>query len=106
MKSTISVESLSHGLPEEFGTYLAYIRSLDSEELPDYDYLRRIFRNLFSRLQFENDHIFDWTMLAHKNTSSQADLEAREDVLNNGGSRAPGADPAIEKASETVKLEC
>ena len=30
------------------------------EENPDYSFLKKLFRDLFDRLGFENDNIFDW----------------------------------------------
>ena len=47
----------------EFATYLNYCRSLRFDDKPDYAYLRRLFRDLFYRQNFEADYIFDWTLL-------------------------------------------
>uniref|UniRef100_A0A1B0DD31 Casein kinase 1 gamma C-terminal domain-containing protein n=1 Tax=Phlebotomus papatasi TaxID=29031 RepID=A0A1B0DD31_PHLPP len=47
--------------PEEFATYLRYVRRLDFFETPDYDYLRRLFQELFDRKGYEDDGEFDWT---------------------------------------------
>lgn len=56
---------LSQGLcenhPEEFATYLRYVRRLDFFETPDYDYLRRLFQDLFDRKGYVDDGEFDWT---------------------------------------------
>ena len=49
--------------PEEFATYLNYVRSLRFEDKPDYTYLRKLFRDLFVREGFVHDHIYDWTIL-------------------------------------------
>lgn len=64
-KKSISIEDLCRGLPEEFGAYFAHIRSLDFCQIPAYNYLRRVFRNLFVRKDFDYDHIFDWTILKY-----------------------------------------
>ena len=41
--------------------YLRYVRRLDFFEKPDYNYLRKLFNDLFNRKGYENDGIFDWT---------------------------------------------
>ncbi|MCJ1461607.1 serine/threonine protein kinase [Pseudocyphellaria aurata] len=62
-KQTTSTEELCADLPEEFRIYFDYIGSLDFDEKPSYSYLRKIFRNLFTREGFSHDHVFDWTIL-------------------------------------------
>ena len=47
---------------EEFATYLRYVRRLDFFERPDYNYLRKIYRDLFDRMGYVDvDNEFDWT---------------------------------------------
>lgn len=46
---------------EELATYLRYVRRLDFFETPDYEYLRKLFRDLFDRKGFVEDGEFDWT---------------------------------------------
>lgn len=55
-----SIESLTKGLPEEFAIYLNYCRSLKFEEKPDIGYLRKLFKDLFYRMGYEYDFVFDW----------------------------------------------
>jgi len=47
-------------LPEEIGLYLGYCRSLKFEEKPDIGYLRKLFKDLFYRMGYEYDYVFDW----------------------------------------------
>lgn len=42
-------------------TYLRYVRRLDFFETPDYEYLRRMFHDLFERKGYVDDGEFDWT---------------------------------------------
>ena len=43
-------------------TYLRYVRRLDFFETPDYDYLRKLFRDLAERKGYNlDDGDFDWT---------------------------------------------
>lgn len=60
-KKATPVEVLCEGYPEEFATYLRYVRRLDFFETPDYDYLRKLFNELFDHEKYEADMIFDWT---------------------------------------------
>lgn len=60
-KKATPVEVLCEGYPEEFATYLRYVRRLDFFETPDYDYLRKLFNELFDHEKYESDTIFDWT---------------------------------------------
>jgi casein kinase 1 gamma len=46
---------------EEMATYLRYVRRLDFFETPDYEYLRKLFQDLFERRGYVEDGEFDWT---------------------------------------------
>ena len=57
-----TIEFLTRGLPEEFSSYLMYCRNLKFEEKPDYNYLRKLFKDLMSRNGFDNDYNYDWVI--------------------------------------------
>lgn len=61
-KMSTPTESLTKGLPEEFQTYMTYVKSLRFDDKPDYPYLRKLFRDLFKRENYRYDYIFDWTL--------------------------------------------
>ncbi len=44
----------------EFAAYLNFCRTLKFEDKPDYAYLRQLFRNLFHKLGYTYDYVFDW----------------------------------------------
>ncbi|CRL07156.1 CLUMA_CG020148, isoform B [Clunio marinus] len=60
-KRATPIEVLCENHPEEFATYLRYVRRLDFFETPDYDYLRKIFQDLYERKGYADDGEFDWT---------------------------------------------
>ncbi|XP_041980729.1 casein kinase I isoform X10 [Aricia agestis] len=60
-KRATPIEALCEGHPEELATYLRYVRRLDFFETPDYDQLRRMFRDLFDRRGYVDDGEFDWS---------------------------------------------
>lgn len=60
-KSSTGINALCEGFPTEFATYLNYTRSLGFEDKPDYQYLRKLFRDLFVRQGYTMDYNFDWS---------------------------------------------
>ncbi|XP_076176798.1 casein kinase I gish isoform X5 [Ptiloglossa arizonensis] len=60
-KRNTAIEVLCDGHPEEMATYLRYVRRLDFFETPDYEYLRKLFKDLYEKRGFVNDGEFDWT---------------------------------------------
>ena len=61
-KMSTPVEALCSSYPTEFSAYLNYCRSLKFDDKPDYSYLRKMFKDLFFREGYANDHKFDWTL--------------------------------------------
>ena len=51
---------LTVGLPAEFDVFYRYVRSLEFEDLPDYEGLRALFRTLAERQGIVYDGAFDW----------------------------------------------
>ena len=41
--------------------YLRYVRRLDFFEKPDYNYLRKLFQDLYDKKGYTHDDVFDWT---------------------------------------------
>lgn len=58
-KMSTSIETLTHGLPDEFTHFLMYCRSLRFEDRPDYSYLKRLFRSLSQQEGLLYDNIYD-----------------------------------------------
>jgi serine/threonine protein kinase len=59
-QKTIIEGSLCLHYPSEFQEYFNYCRGLKFDEEPNYAYLKQLFRDLFHRLGFVNDGIYDW----------------------------------------------
>uniref|UniRef100_A0A1Y1L6H7 non-specific serine/threonine protein kinase n=1 Tax=Photinus pyralis TaxID=7054 RepID=A0A1Y1L6H7_PHOPY len=73
-KRSTPIEVLCEGYPEALATYFRYVKRLDFFETPDYDYLRKLFSDLYEERGYVNDENFDWTgrTAASKTTLTQA----------------------------------
>lgn len=71
-KRTVPIEVLTAECPEEFATYLRYVRRLDFYENPDYDYLKKLFLDLFER-HYIDDGEFDWTRKQREDEMAKAE---------------------------------
>jgi len=75
-------EVLCQGFPQEFTTYMNYARGLRFEERPDYAYLKRMFKDLFFRENYQYDFIYDWTILNfNKNSRNEERTKERENKV-------------------------
>ena len=53
-------------VPQEFIDFMNYCRCLKFDEKPDYNAQRRKFKDLFNRMGYEYDYVFDWQKLEKK----------------------------------------
>lgn len=114
-KMSTPVELLCRQYAPEFATYLNYVRSLRFDDKPDYAYLRRILRELFYRKGYQNDFVFDWTILNYHDVEKSARrsreeeekhkllLKSREAAAQQ--SAAPMQAPAAVSSSGAVSLD-
>jgi len=97
-KLTIPIEALCESLPEEFSTYLNYVRALRFDDKPDYAYLRGLFRDVSTREGLEYDEMYDWLMrkqqMSEANPStSMGDAQLTSDPCAADGGMV-GGDPS------------
>ena len=68
----------------EFRAYFDHVKSLGFEDRPDYDFLKRLFRELFFRKGFAYDNVFDWDLIGTHNpqtaSSSSKKIESNPDL--------------------------
>jgi casein kinase 1 len=96
-KISTSTEMLCKAFPAEFRSYFEHVRSLRFDDRPDYDYLKRLFRELFFRKGFSYDNMYDWEIL-----SAQNQQRIRGD---GGGDTAAGSDKGIPAGSDREALD-
>ena len=67
MKKNINPLELCEGLENEFSLFLSYVRTLNFEEKPDYNYLRNLLNKIFKEYNMVNDNKFSWVNKGIKN---------------------------------------
>ena len=82
VKSSTSISLLCSDLPSEINFIIAYSRSLKFEERPDYSLIRTCLQNLFVKLHFKNDSLYDWTRLSSRKDSMVFEDSTIESVLS------------------------
>jgi len=78
LKLTTPIPVLCKDLPNEFCTYLSYVKGLDFIEKPDYKYLKGLFRTLFLNSGFEFDYAYDWLTSKQKEDLKYINKNARD----------------------------
>lgn len=113
-KRATPIEVLCENYPEEMATYLRYVRRLDFFETPDYDYLRKLFQDLFERKGYVDDGEFDWTgkTMSTPVGSTQTGTEVivspsrenreRHPTANKGGTKGTAAWPETPKQASNM----
>ena len=88
LKNSTTPEQLCKGLPEEFVELMKYIRNLEFEQDPDYNYLRGLFISILSRKEQKNDELFSW-IVDKKKILKEVDEEKRSIIIKkrNGSSQ-------------------
>ena len=59
IRESISIENICKGMPKEMIYYMNYVKSLNYEKNPDYEYLRKLFLNILKILG-QNELLFSW----------------------------------------------
>ena len=87
-KVSTSIEALCKNFPMEFRSFFEHVRSLGFDDRPDYEYLKRLFSELFFRKGYTYDSVFDWELLPKNNPRVAADLNnlgGAEEIGGGGG---------------------
>jgi serine/threonine protein kinase len=89
-KVSTSIESLCKNFPLEFRSFFEHVKSLGFEDRPDYDYLKKLFRDLFFRKGYTYDNVYDWDIVRSNNSQSNNNMmegggAVEEDNYKTGG---------------------
>lgn len=62
IKIETPIQTLCRGFPVEFALFMNYCRALKFTQSPDYDYLKKLFKDSFFRMGYKWDYIYDWIL--------------------------------------------
>ncbi|XP_015697357.1 casein kinase I-like isoform X2 [Oryza brachyantha] len=96
-KMLTPAEVLCKSYPSEFTSYFHYCRSLRFEDRPDYSYLKKLFRDIFTReVGHQLDYIFDWT------TSKSPQMGSSTKLIQQASGRMVGVGQSVERTDKTA----
>jgi serine/threonine protein kinase len=98
-KRNTTPEELFHEFPVEFRNYLEYVRSLQVDEKPDYNFLRSQFWSLFALESFQKDHVLDWTVAKYSEDGATYTVYGESQLL----AQPKVTPPSSEQIEEEVK---
>eukprot|EP00051_Salpingoeca_urceolata_P010290 m.125316 g.125316 ORF g.125316 m.125316 type:complete len:375 (+) comp16649_c2_seq1:162-1286(+) len=117
-KRKTPIDVLCQDFPPQVGKYLHYCRTLDFFQLPDYNYLRQLWWDMFESQGFKDDGVYDWTKPGTKRGGSSrrslqpaaapASSRPVQQAQQQGGSRlrqTQGAAPA-QHPDDAVETTC
>eukprot|EP00826_Nyctotherus_ovalis_P011556 TRINITY_DN13000_c0_g2_i11.p1 TRINITY_DN13000_c0_g2~~TRINITY_DN13000_c0_g2_i11.p1 ORF type:complete len:186 (+),score=53.18 TRINITY_DN13000_c0_g2_i11:114-671(+) len=89
LKANTAIEEICKDLPLEIQSLLGYTRGLKFEEKPDYDYMKRLLKDIATENKFEINNSFDWTIAVSKDEGwvdvkeeAKATKEVNESTVN------------------------
>ena len=60
VKKSVKIKDLCSGFPEEFESFYNYVRKLEFEQVPDYDYLKSLLKIILAKNNYIIDYFYDW----------------------------------------------
>ena len=75
-KRDTSAKDLCSGFPSEFETFVSYTRNLEFTEVPDYNYLRNLLKNIIKKSSSTIDFYYDWC-------TKKPDIKSNDPIFTN-----------------------
>jgi hypothetical protein len=76
-KKEVGIDGLCEGLPEQFRRFMQYARNeMDFSEVPDYNWLRSLFKKVMEDKEFTDDALYDWDLLDNEDHDHVRDLSS------------------------------
>lgn len=108
IKQQTKIEELCGDFPEEFASYMRYVRGLQFYEVPDYKKLIKSFEDLMKKKSWNIDWVFDWTEKLNKinrNGSNNKNVSTSNinNIMNLGASHAQIPNSKVIRSSSMAR---
>ena len=85
IKKNTSIKELCSGLPNELETILTYVRNLEFKQVPDYNYLKLLLKNILVNNNSCIDFFYDWNREKPKIEKDNPIFTNNYNIVYNGG---------------------
>ena len=84
IKMDSTIDFLCEKLPKEFSDFMHYIKALQFEDKPNYQYLKLLLGKIYDKNNFSYDMIFDFTdiLIKKENEENKGDKEKIKEINN------------------------
>ena len=79
-KKDVTLEELCDGLPKEFERFITYTKGLEYTEEPNYEELKKLFRDIMARGKMNWDYVYEWTTKHEIRSRKDMTLRSEEDT--------------------------
>jgi hypothetical protein len=85
IKKNTSIKDLCSGFPNELETILTYVRNLEFKQVPDYNYLKLLLKNILINNNSCIDFFYDWNREKPKIEKDNPIFTNNYNIIYNGG---------------------
>jgi hypothetical protein len=103
IKQNTNPNELCQNFPEEFKIFLIYVKNLEFEETPDYDYCRGLFEAVIRKLNDKVDYNFSWCKDNINNNKKEL-RKQKYNIKKNLGEKFINSDINLQNSLEASNL--
>ena len=103
IKQSTDPNELCQNFPEEFKIFLLYVKNLEFEENPDYDYCRGLFEAIIRKLNDKVDFNFSWCKDNKKNNKNEL-RKQKYNMKKNLGEKFINSDINLQNSLEASNM--
>ena len=107
IREKTSIANLCRGMPKEINIYMDYVKNLNYEQRPNYEYLSNLFMNVLRKMGENNDLLFSWCekrrrkIISKRESTSKSNNKSVKNIVN----KLLKENPYKKKLNKNLKTE-